>query len=235
MPKRKPLVTQHLERISSDALDKYQNIIRRYVRGRTGVYALYRGNRIYYVGLASNLSGRLNRHLIDRHKESWDRFSVYLTIGDSHLKELESLILRVVRPGGNRMAGKFVKSEDLRRRFSTDIRKLQKEEHDDLFGRKKRIPEKESIAGKKGPKPTRAILAKYSIRQFKLRAKYKGKTLWAYVRKDGNIWFKGKAYLSPSMAGAAAKEKGTCNGWRFWYYERSPGDWIRLDKLRQKN
>ena len=105
MPKRKPLVTQHLERISRDALAKYQNIIRRYVRGRWGVYALYRGNRLYYVGLASNLSGRLNRHLKDRHKESWDRFSVYLTIGDSHLKELESLILRVVRPFGNKMAG----------------------------------------------------------------------------------------------------------------------------------
>jgi hypothetical protein len=42
MAKRKPLVSQHLENISRDALEKYQNIIRRYVRRRQGVYALYR-------------------------------------------------------------------------------------------------------------------------------------------------------------------------------------------------
>jgi type I restriction-modification system DNA methylase subunit len=34
---------------------------------RHGVYALYRGNRLYYVGLASNLRSRLNTHLRDRH------------------------------------------------------------------------------------------------------------------------------------------------------------------------
>jgi len=40
MAKRTPLVCQHLENISRDALDKYQDIIRRYVRRRQGVYAL---------------------------------------------------------------------------------------------------------------------------------------------------------------------------------------------------
>ena len=36
---------------------------------------------------------------------------MYLTIGDSHLKELESLILRTVKPTGNSQTGKFIKSE----------------------------------------------------------------------------------------------------------------------------
>ena len=94
MAKRKPLVSQHLENISRQALEKYQNVVRRYVRRRQGVYALYRRGKLYYVGLASNLRSRLAHHLRDRHRDSWDRFSVYLTIGDSHLKELESLILR---------------------------------------------------------------------------------------------------------------------------------------------
>ena len=233
MAKRKPLVTQHLERISRDALEKYQNIIRQYVRRRRGVYALYRGNKIYYVGLASNLGGRLNRHIIDRHKESWDRFSVYLTIGDSHLKELESLILRVVRPVGNKMAGKFVKSEDLRRRFSADIRESQRQEHDGLFGGKKRTVGKVSTVRKKDKKRLKAALAKYPKHQYKLRGKHKGKTIRAYVRKDGTIWFNGKTYFSPSKAAATAVNRKTCNGWRFWHYERSPGDWVRLDEMRR--
>ena len=46
MAKRKPLVSQHLENISREALEKYQNIIRRYVRRRQGVYALYRRGNV---------------------------------------------------------------------------------------------------------------------------------------------------------------------------------------------
>lgn len=130
MPKRAQLVCQHLENISRDALDKYQKIVRQYVLGRQGIYALYRRKRLYYIGLASNLRWRLNRHLKDRHGESWDRFSVYLTIGESHLRELESLLLRVVKPKpkGNDKTGKFANSENLLRRFARDIKALQRNE-----------------------------------------------------------------------------------------------------------
>ena len=107
MAKHKPLVSQYIEGISGAALDRYQRIIRAYVRGRHGVYALYKRDKLYYVGLAKNLRNRLNHHLKDKHRGKWDRFSVYLTIGDSHLKELESLVLRVVRPSGNTQRGKF--------------------------------------------------------------------------------------------------------------------------------
>ncbi len=74
MTKRAQLVSQHLENISSEALDKYQDVIRSYVRGRQGIYALYRRNKLYYVGLASNLRNRLKHHLRDRHKGIWDRY-----------------------------------------------------------------------------------------------------------------------------------------------------------------
>jgi len=76
MGKKVALVSQHLESISREALEKYQDIVRRYVRRRQGVYALYRRNKLYYIGLASNLRSRLAHHLRDHHKESWDRFSV---------------------------------------------------------------------------------------------------------------------------------------------------------------
>ena len=47
MSKRSPLVSQHLENISREALEKYQSIIRRHVRRRQGVYALYRRGKLY--------------------------------------------------------------------------------------------------------------------------------------------------------------------------------------------
>src|SRR5262245_49960512 len=54
-----PLVSQFLERISGETLAKHQKVIRELVQRRSGVYALYRRDRLYYVGLASNLRNRL--------------------------------------------------------------------------------------------------------------------------------------------------------------------------------
>jgi hypothetical protein len=67
MSKTPQLVYQHLENISGDVLEDYQDIIREYVSRRQGVYALYRDDVLYYVGLASDLSSHLKAHLGDKH------------------------------------------------------------------------------------------------------------------------------------------------------------------------
>lgn len=109
-------------------------MIRSYVRGRQGIYALYHRDKLYYVGLAINLRTRLKQHLRNRHKKLWDRFSIYLTIGDSHLRELESLILRTIKPPGNHQSAKFIKSENLRGRLSRELRTRQRQEINWVIG-----------------------------------------------------------------------------------------------------
>ena len=79
-----------------------------------------------------------------------------------------------------------------------------------------------------------SVLARYSRRPSVLKARYKGKTIKGRVLRDGSISLDGKTYLSPSLAGAAACKRRTCNGWTFWTYERAPGDWVLLDELRKK-
>jgi len=122
------LVVEYLENISRTAIKRYPEIITEYARRRSGVYALYKGEDLYYVGLAKNLRSRLHGHLKDRHAEAWDRFSVYLTQGDEHLKELESLVLRIAAPTGNRVAGKFIGARDLLSVFRQRITNSQKRE-----------------------------------------------------------------------------------------------------------
>lgn len=234
MAKRSPLVCQHLENVSRSVLEEQQDFVREYVRHRQGVYALYRRGKLHYVGLASNLRTRLAHHLKDRHHDSWDRFSVYLTIGDSHLRELESLILRISKPPGNKQQGKFAKSEDLRRRFRRDWYTEMRLKLGDLLGRPARITPLESPPTI--PDGRRPVLAGYMAsagEKLTLRGRHKGQTLWAYVRKSGLIYFKGKHFTSPSLAGAAAVGRRTCNGWTFWQYQRAPGDWVELDALRK--
>jgi len=195
MAKRTSLVCQQLENISREALGKYQQLIRQYVRRRNGVYALYRHGKLHYVGLASNLRSRLNRHLTDRHQDSWDRFSVYLTIGDTHLKELEALILRIVKPKGNKVKGKFAKCEDIRKRFARDVRRHQQQELRNILGKNISLEEaEEDLTGARKP-----VLANYFDGRKDLRAQYKGKTIIAHVRQNGTIRFNGKVYTSPSL------------------------------------
>lgn len=230
MAKRSPLVCQHLENISREALEQHQDIIRQYVRGRQGVYALYKGDRLYYVGLASNLRMRVASHKRNQHGRSWDRFSVYLTIGASHLRELEALILRIVKPKGNNQKGKFAKSEDLKRRFGRDMRARHRSEIDIILGKKPKLSKSKPKAAVSGKQ---AALAKYLRgRALKLRRRYKGEVYRARLRKDGTVLFKGSIYRSPSAAGKAICGHAI-NAWQFWQCERAPGDWVKLEKLRR--
>jgi hypothetical protein len=198
---------------------------------RHGVYALYRGNRLYYVGLASNLRSRLNTHLRHRHANTWDHFSVYLTVGDEHLAELESLVLRISSPKGNKVRGKFARSEDLRSRFRRQVSQYQKIELNRLFGLttpREAEKIKTRIRGD-GRIPT---LARYVSKRFKIRFDYKGKVYMTRVRSDGTINYRGTVYTSPSTAATAVTKRAT-DGWWAWKYQRAPGDWVRLDEMRR--
>src|SRR6267378_8710866 len=119
MPKRKSkrreagLLLQHLEDVSWRVFEDYRDVLRDLIRGRPGVYVLYRKQRPYYIGLASNLMSRLKTHLNDRHEGFWDRFSVYLTQDGQHIKEFESLLLRIVEPKGNKQSGHFPGARNL--------------------------------------------------------------------------------------------------------------------------
>jgi hypothetical protein len=132
--KKAPLVVEHLENIARTAIKRYPEIVTQFARGRSGVYALYSGDSLYYVGLARNLRSRLHGHIRDRHAEEWDRFSIYLTQGDEHLRELESLVLRIASPKGNRVSGKISASRDLFRVFRNRIVQSQRRELTDITG-----------------------------------------------------------------------------------------------------
>ncbi len=226
------LVSQHLENISRKMLEDHQDVIRSFVRGRYGIYAMYRRGKLYYVGLASSLLGRLKAHIKDRHaNNNWDRFSVYLTIGPQHMKEIESLLLRIASPSDNHVRGKFIKSENILPKVKAQYRHRREEEYEDLFGPKKRA--KISPGKPDNLKSARIpTLQPYVESLSQLRARFKGKWVRAWVRRNGMIFFNSKRYTSPSAA-AKAVVGHTCSGWQFWNYERGPGDWVPLKELRK--
>ncbi len=226
------LVCQHLENLSRAALDEYQGILKEYVKGRHGVYALYRKGNLYYVGLASNLRNRLKSHLKDRHAQTWDTFSVYFTINDSHLHELETLLLKISAPKGNKQSGNFMNSDNLKPRFKKQVDIAWKKKRAALLGDE---DEKPVVKPKREmqQKGRKSVLAGYFPKRTEIRLRYKNKTFKAIVRKDGSILYGGNVYTSPSLAGFAIKKRPT-NGWTNWNYEQAPGYWVLIDTLRKK-
>jgi hypothetical protein len=237
-----------LENVPGTVFKRFPDVVRELVHGRNGVYALYSGDRLYYVGLARDLRSRLKSHLRDRHAEEWDRFNIYLTEGDEHLKELESLVLRIADPKGNRVKGKLVGTEDLRRRLMHRIRDMQRQELQEFgrlgqgVARSPRVPTRGPVRpiGPVG-RNLHTVLGKHTSKRFHIRMTYKGKLFVAHVRRNGAITFardsadwmrlRGKLHTSPSAAAVAATGR-PMNGWWWWKFRNTGGEWVRLSELR---
>ena len=240
----RPLVGGYLERVSTEAFSQFPEVLTSLVGKQHGVYALYKKERLYYCGLATNIRARINQHLKDRHAGKWDRFSLYLIHKADHIKELESLILRITCPAGNKMRGRLKRADDLGRELRKRAIAAFDEWFGDVMGNRTRktkpaltpgqkaaatLRKRKAVAGELGQPP----LAAYAGSGFMIRGWYKGKVHHAIVRKSGKVKYDGVLYNSPSLAAIAAAGKAPQNGWWFWHY-LSNGKWLRLRELRRK-
>jgi len=227
MARASGLLIQYLEGVSWRVMEAYPELVRRLIRGRSGVYALYRKEKLYYVGLASNLMGRIKGHLRDRHKGLWDRFSVYLTSDAEHIKELESLLLRIVAPKGNRVRGKFGRAADLYRALYREMADSDSKRRAHLLGGVAELRLRRRMTrGSRGVK----ALAGLAAQRIPLRGFNKGEVYKASLLRTGQVRYRGKLYPSPSAAAGVALGRGA-NGWSFWRY-KDHGKWERLRELR---
>lgn len=94
------------------------------MRDYAGVYALYKRNSLYYVGLATNLYWRLLGHTKNKHKGKWNRFAIFRIGRVRYLKDIETLLLRVATPPGNAVSGHLHRDADLTR----VLRKIQRDQ-----------------------------------------------------------------------------------------------------------
>lgn len=218
----------YLEGVSWRVLEEYPQFIRQMIRRRAGIYALYRRDKLYYIGLAQNLMGRLKTHLRDRHRGSWDRFSVYLTIHDEHMRELEALLLRIVAPSGNRTKGRFAEASSLLPALDHFMQESDADKRAQIIGdpavRRRR---RQRIRGASRTLPLAGVVE----RSTPLRAEYRGRTYKARLRPNGWINYRDVLYASPSAAARRAARRPV-NGWQFWQY-RDRGRWVPLAQLKR--
>jgi len=106
-------------------LDVFEHELENVLPNSSGVYVLHRGEEVYYIGLTSDLRGRLKHHQQDRHARKWDRFSVYV-VRRVHMKDLETMLLHVARPPGNRNVGRLAGRANLLPKLKARARELRR-------------------------------------------------------------------------------------------------------------
>jgi predicted GIY-YIG superfamily endonuclease len=117
---QKPLVAAHIKGVYVGAIQRHLGTFREFIGNRKcGLYVLRTGGDIYYVGLAVSLRSRLAHHLKDHLRGKWDQFDLYIIRKDKakYLRELEALLIRVARPTANKTEPKFVKHDNITKKF----------------------------------------------------------------------------------------------------------------------
>jgi hypothetical protein len=107
------LVKGYLEKVDRKAFEYLLRDFRQLLGDSSGIYALYNGDKLYYVGIADNLLARVDWHTQDRHQNNWDKVSFFIIDKHRYSKDIETTILRIIKtdtraePKGNRTRGKF--------------------------------------------------------------------------------------------------------------------------------
>lgn len=125
---RGALVKAYAEGIASSVLARFPKEFKRVVGKKSGIYILTKGKKIYYVGIASRFASRLPWHLKDRHRRQWEAFSLYSIGRQRYLRDIESILIRVARPKGNRVRGHFGQKAKLNRKLVRQILRTATEE-----------------------------------------------------------------------------------------------------------
>lgn len=230
--KHSSLVVNHLEKIGSAIFERYHKEIMKRLQGQYGVYALYKNDKLYYIGKASNFKNRITVHLNDKHAQKWDNFSLYMLKAEHHIKEIEALLLRIAFPKGNSQKGRLAGSKSLGKLFEKQLREQASREIRSFFASqsKRKTKKKRTKRSRSKDKPLRDVFPQGK----RLYTNYKGKQYKAWVFRSGTVKVNGKLYDSPSSAGKAVRKGKSTNGWAFWKYKDNKGNLVKLKNVRKR-
>ena len=224
------MVVNRLENVSKEAFSKHYDLITELVSHSPGIYALYAGSELYYVGKSTELRKRVRQHLKDRHLASWSHFSLYLARREEHIGEIESLLVRIANPKGNRVIPRGRSTGPLAKLLKSRVRAKQKRELQEMFSDKRAAGRTTQVPSRSGNGlPLAGLVAKRT----KLFRTYKGREYVASISPSGEITLGGKRYKSATAAARAViKRKGAINGRAFWYIRDANGDWVTLGSYK---
>ncbi|MGB2981865.1 MAG: GIY-YIG nuclease family protein [Candidatus Zixiibacteriota bacterium] len=220
------LVLQKVENVSKDLFRNYYGLVTELIGSSPGIYALYDGNELYYVGKSTDLRKRVKDHLRDRHFASWTHFSLYLVRRAEHIHEIEQLLIRIADPKGNRTPKKGKAASALLKKLKQLVKRKQADEFVKMFGVSK---------GKRESTPHPKTLKGLVTERTPLHRLYKGKEYRGFLYPNGIIKIGTKSFTTPTRAALSILKRygrHAVNGWHFWYIKDLRGEWVTLSDYR---
>ena len=237
---RSQIITQKLEYISRNIFEKYKTKIIQHIENQPGVYALYDQQELYYVGRASDLVKRVNRHLKDQHSALWTHFSLYLTKKIQYINDIEAVVIAIAEPKGNKIKPELGGEEKkLKNILKTSIKEKYQEELKELDGRKsghlKKTNTNQNRQSGKKPRKITPCLKNYFTSNRRLIKTYKGKTYKATLLTSGKIKYNKKIYSSINQSAIDIVKKisgrNHMQGSTFWFVKNNENKWVKLNEL----
>jgi hypothetical protein len=142
------------------------------------------------------------------------------------MRELETLLIHIAKPKGNKQIGKFRTSENLKPKLKREMHRYQNREFESFFGNE--IP----FLSTKPAAHGEPSLKGYFKKRTRIRLTYKEKEHTAKVLNSGKIKYQNQIFNSPSVASSFILGRHS-NGWYWWKYKTKKGEWVRLDSLRK--
>jgi hypothetical protein len=195
------LLVNTLENVSKKAFKECYEEITDLIGDSPGIYALYDGPELYYVGKSTDLRNRVKSHLHDRHYASWTHFSLYLVRRAEHISEMESLLVRIANPEGNRKVPKGRTDGQMRKKLKGLVKRKYRTLVEEMFGEKKKT-KRIVTPGVKAASTHRKLKRLVQCNKTLYRT-YKGKDYRATLTPSGMIKVGDRNFASPSGAALA--------------------------------
>ena len=105
----------------------FKKEIKEMLKENSGLYVLYKNDDLYYVGITGrDLFWRLYHHTRDKHKNKWNKFSVFIIGKGRYLKDVESMAQLISNPPANVWKGKFKEHYQYGDKIKTLIKDISK-------------------------------------------------------------------------------------------------------------
>ena len=91
--KRGSLIIYSLDNIKRESFDVTRRELKDVLKDFAGIYALYEGDKLVRVGLATNIFYRLKGHA--EGKLDWDKASLFIIKNIKYLRDLETAVVQI--------------------------------------------------------------------------------------------------------------------------------------------
>tara|TARA_B100000953_G_C17725517_1_gene327041 strand:- start:11 stop:346 length:336 start_codon:yes stop_codon:yes gene_type:complete len=97
---------------------------------KKGIYALYKKDKLYYVGKSTDLNYRLQSHMSNKHQHKWDKFSLFIIKNPKYVTDVETALINIAKPTGNATGARIPKDKALQKLVKHAIREYARKAKD---------------------------------------------------------------------------------------------------------